>query len=50
MGNNYDHLESLKDKEFSILEKLSKNDTTDSQKNQLIKELEQVREEIARLR
>ncbi|KRT61084.1 MAG: hypothetical protein XU09_C0006G0005 [Thaumarchaeota archaeon CSP1-1] len=50
MGNNYDHLASLKDKEFTILEKLSKNDTTESEKNQLIKELEQVREEIARLR
>ena len=40
MGNNYDHLASLKDKEFTILEKLSINDTTESEKNQLIKELE----------
>jgi uncharacterized protein YktB (UPF0637 family) len=50
MGKSYDHLASLKDKEFTILEKLTKNDTTQSEKNQLIEELEKVRKEIATLR
>lgn len=50
MDNNYDQLVSLKDKEFAILKKLTNNVTSESEKNKLIKELEQVRAEITRLR
>jgi hypothetical protein len=50
LNNNYDPLASLKDKEFTILKKLTRNDMTESEKNKLIKELEQVRAEITKLR
>jgi hypothetical protein len=50
LNNNFDHLASLKDKEFVILKKLTSNDMTDSEKNKLIKELEKVRAEITKLR
>jgi hypothetical protein len=49
LNNNYDPLASLKDKEFTILKKLTRNDMSESEKNKLIKELEIVREEITRL-
>ncbi|HEY4681286.1 MAG TPA: hypothetical protein VIH04_08500 [Nitrosarchaeum sp.] len=49
MDNNYDHLISLKNKEFTILKKLTSNDISENEKNKLIKELEQVRAEITRL-
>jgi hypothetical protein len=49
LNNNYDYLASLKDKEFTILKKLTSNNITESEKNKLIKELEQVRGEITRL-
>jgi hypothetical protein len=49
MDNNYDKLVSLKDKEFTILKKLTDNVTSENEKNKLIKELEQVRAEITRL-
>jgi len=50
LNNNYDYLASLKDKEFTILKKLTNNSLSESEKTKLIKELEQVREEITRLR
>jgi uncharacterized protein YktB (UPF0637 family) len=49
MGNNYDRLASLKDKEFTILKKLTNNAILESEKNKLIKELEQIRAEIIKL-
>jgi hypothetical protein len=49
MGNNYDRLASLKDKEFTILKKLTNNGMSESEKNKLIKELAQVRAEITKL-
>ncbi len=48
--SDYNHLESLKDKEFAILEKLSSNTISDDEKVRLEEELEQVRGEIERLR
>lgn len=47
--SDYNHLESLKDKEFAILEKLSR-DISGDEKIKLEKELEQVRGEIEKLR
>jgi hypothetical protein len=49
LNNNYDPLASLKDKEFSILKKLTSNDMSENERNKLIKELEQVRAEITKL-
>ena len=48
--SDYSHLESLKDKEFTILEKLSSNTISVDEKKRLEEELEQVRGEIEKLR
>ena len=47
--SDYNHLESLKDREFAILKKLSSTVSAD-EKERLEKELEEVRGEIERLR
>jgi hypothetical protein len=48
--SDYNHLESLKDREFVILEKLSSNTVSADEKDRLEKELEEVRREIEELR
>ena len=48
--SDYNHLESLKDREFAILEKLSNNTVSTDEKDRLEKELEEVREEIEKIR
>jgi hypothetical protein len=48
--SDYNHLESLKDREFTILEKLSNNTVSADEKDRLEKELEEVRGEIEELR
>ena len=48
--SDYNHLESLKDKEFAILEKLSSNAISAYEKKRLEEELRQVRGEIEKLR
>ena len=48
--SDYNHLESLKDREFAILEKLSSSTVSTDEKERLEKELEEVRGEIEKLR
>ena len=48
--NNFNHMESLRNKEFLILEKLSNDSVSDSEKQILKEELRHVRSEIAKLR
>ena len=48
--SDYNHLESLKDREFAILEKLSSNTVSADEKDRLKKELEKVRGEIEKIR
>ena len=48
--SDYNHLESLKDREFAVLEKLASNTISADERTRLKKELEEIRGEIERLR
>ena len=48
--SDFSHMESLRDKEFLILEKLSSDAVSDIEKERLKEELKCVRSEIAKFR
>ena len=48
--SDFSHMESLRDKEFLILEKLSNDSVSDSEKEILKEKLRYIRSEIAKLR